>query len=127
MGGEVITRLLPPEEWPRLDDTELATMWRHMHPEDAQVVVVEDADEIIGCWALLRVVHVEGIWIAPAHRKRGSVARRLLRGMEDAASEWHAERVMTASLSEEVSKLLAHLGADKLKGDHYILPLRERN
>ena len=52
------TRLLPPEEWDKLDG-ELAQVRDHLDPDRAAVVVVEDGDQVVGCWALLQVLHAE--------------------------------------------------------------------
>ncbi len=80
----VTTRILPREDYGRLAGTELEAV-REQLPESASVVVVEDDGEIVGCWALMPVLHAEGVWIAERERKRGRVALRLLRAMSDTA------------------------------------------
>src|SRR4029077_20633639 len=81
-GGEpdVTSRVLPRAEWDRLKGTEAETVCPLL-PESAQVLVVEDGTAIAGCWVLLPVLHVECLYVAPEHRKKPSVARRLLAGM----------------------------------------------
>jgi hypothetical protein len=111
------TRVLPPAEWPGLVGTELEVVWPHMRPQDS-VVVVEDRGDIVGCWALLTVKHVEGLWIAPAHRGRSSVGRRLLAGM--GALVGPSTPVFTAALTDDVRQLLSRIGT-RLPGDHYVL------
>jgi hypothetical protein len=122
----VTTRILPPEEYPRLAGTELELVWPTL-PMDAAVVVVEDGGEIIGCWAAFLLAHVEGVWVAPAHRGKTSVARRLLGGMRRALAEhFGASGAITGAMSDEVRGILAGLGATKLPGDHYTLTLGVR-
>lgn len=116
------TRLLPRDEWSKLAGTELETAWPHL-PETAQVVVVEDAGAIVGCWALFQQVHVEGVWIAPAHRGKASVARRLLAGMRRTAQAMGARTVATGALTDDVRQLLDRLHAVPLPGDHYAVPI----
>ena len=118
------TRILPPEEWPRLKGTEAETAWPHLDPENARVVVVEDGGEIIATWTLMRVVHAECIWVRPSHRGLISVARRLFLGLRGIASAWGARRVWTASLSTEVTDLIERFGGEPVPGQHFVLPLK---
>lgn len=112
-------RVLPRTEYPKLAGTELETVWPVL-PEDALVLVVEDGAEIVACWALLTVRHVEGLWIAPAHRGKGSVARRLLAGMRTLVG---VRPVVTAAMTDEIRGLLDRIAAQKLPGDHYVMTL----
>lgn len=122
MGGEVTTRILPPEEWVRLAGTELEAVWPHLDTERARVIVVEDdAGTIVGCWALFPLVHAEGVWIAPAHRGKAAVARQLYRGMVQTARRMEAQTVLTAAVDDHVAELLAHLKAQQLPGQHFVL------
>jgi len=116
------TRLLPREEWPRLAGTELETVWPHL-PESARVIVVEDGDQIVGCWAVFSVVHVEGVWIAPEYRTRGSVARRLLMEMRRQARAMGASAVMTGATSDDVRGLITRLHGQAVPGEQYVIPL----
>lgn len=118
------TRILPREEYPRLAGTELEAVWPTL-PEGAAVLVVEEDGQIVGCWAAFLVAHVEGVWIAPEHRGRGGVARRLLVGMRRTLVEtFGATGALTGAMTDDVRALLARLGATKLPGDHYALPLK---
>jgi len=118
-------RLLPREEWAKLHGTELDAAVPYL-PEPTHVVVVEQDGQIVGCWALMSYLHVEGLYIAPEHRKRGRVGWRLWQAMRDLVRSQGASVVLTAALSDEVRTLLAHVGATKLPGDHYVLPMGER-
>lgn len=114
------TRVLPVEEWHKLHGTELELFAPHMDPARATVIVVEDGDQVVGCWALIQVLHAEGVWIAPAHRGRASVARRLVTTTLNAARLLGVQAVETAALTPEVERLLTkHLHATLLPGKHY--------
>lgn len=118
------TRVLPPHEWARLAGTELEAVYPHMNPDDTEVQVVEDDDgRLIACWALLRVYHVEGLWIAPEHRGRGRVALRLLEAMRRATAKVGARGVFTGATTDDVRALIQHANGVQLPGDHYMLPI----
>ncbi len=119
------TRELPPAEWARLAGTELETVWRGLPPSDARIVVVEDeSGAIVGCWAALRVLHVEGVWIAPKHRGRAAVARRLWSGMGRALESFGAGGAWTAALAPALAALLGKR-AVRVAGEHYLLSWRK--
>lgn len=115
-------RVLPPEEWVRLDGTEAETVWPVLNPENTRALVVEEHGEIIGTWLMLRTVHAECIWVAPSHRGTFGVAKRLLRGMRDVAKEWGVSRVITGSVSPEVTDLIGRLGGVPMPCESFILP-----
>jgi hypothetical protein len=116
------TRVLPRTEWPRLLGTELATVFPVL-PEDAEVLVVENGGAIVGCWALYPLLHVEGVWVAPEHRGRGSVFRRLLVGMRALVHGRGREVVQTGALCTDegaiVATMLQKVGAVELPGRHF--------
>lgn len=117
------TRLLPRDEWYRLANTELESMTPYL-PPDADVLVVEgDTGDIVACWALYSQPHVEGVWVAPAHRGRGGAARCLLRGMRDLLHARGAKAAITGAVSDDVRRLLEGLGATRLPGELYVLSL----
>lgn len=115
------SRILPPEEWSKLEGTEAGPLWPHLDPSRTTVLVVEDGGVIVGTWLLLNVVHAECLWIAPAYRGRTSVARRLWTGMRRAAQAMKVPVVATAALTDDVRALLDHVGATKVPGDHYAM------
>jgi N-acetylglutamate synthase-like GNAT family acetyltransferase len=118
------TRILPRDEYPRLAHTEAASVWPQL-TEAACVIVVEHDGAIVGCHVLQPVLHAECLWIDPAHRGKASVARRLWATVQRAARErfgvaWFA----TAAVSDDVRRLLAHVGAVRVDADHYMVPVR---
>jgi hypothetical protein len=120
------TRELPPEEWAKLAGTEAESVWPHLNPETAHVIVVEQGPQIVGCWIALPIYHVECLWIDPAHRKASSVGRRLWTGMRRLLGGLSVTNVLTAAMSEDVRALLAHVGAEQLPGDHYVMRFPQR-
>jgi len=115
----VTSRTLHPDEYWKLTGTEMETIWPHLDPSRSVVLVVEDGEQIVGCWALLAVAHLEGCWIHPAYRKRTSVARRLLASMWQAAREIGARTVVTSACSADVRAMVAQLGGVELPGEHF--------
>jgi hypothetical protein len=78
-------RILPPEEWSRLMGVDVAApVLRYADPSQVTVVVVEDdAGKIVGCLPVLRISHLEGLWVRPGHRN-GTALRTLLRAALEA-------------------------------------------
>lgn len=123
----MISRILPVDEWPRLEGTEAESIWPLLDPETAQVLVVEHDDAIVGCWVLQPVLHAECLWIAPEHRGKSSVARRLWVSMHQTARELGARTVATSAVSEDVKDLLAHVGAVEVPGELYVMTISEES
>jgi N-acetylglutamate synthase-like GNAT family acetyltransferase len=118
----VTARVLRADEWPRVAHTEIGPALGVL-PPGSQILVVEDGAEVAGCWALLPYYHVEGLWVAPAYRKRGAVLRRLIVGMRRLAQAVGVRAVWTGSVSDEVTGLLQHYGAQPIPGAHYAMPV----
>lgn len=119
------TRILPREEYEKLSATEIPQVLPYMRPEDVQVVVVEDDEgRVIGAWAVLRVVQLEGVWIAPSHRKRGRVAGLLKDATLALARTLAPTWAFTGAQTADVAALLeTHLHAKRLPMDPYVIPL----
>ena len=119
------TRILPPEEWSRLEAIPAGIPWRDLDPRRNHVLVTEHDGMIAGCVVLMEAIHAEFLWIAPAHRGRVSVARRLRATVLDSARTWGYPTVLMAAMTKQMAGILAGLGADRLLGDHYVLNLKE--
>lgn len=118
------SRVLPPAEWNRLDETDMPhAVWTQLNPTGAQVVVVEDEHRIVACWCLIIVRHVEAFWVHPTHRKRGGVLRRLFVTMRALLNELGATMVVTHAETPDVAALLCAAGATPLPGQAYLLPV----
>lgn len=118
------TRLLPPEEWDRLVGTEADAVRPYLATLGARPLVVEDETRIVGCWVLLPMWHAECLWIAPSHRTKASVGRRLLRGLWTAAAAMGIERIWTSAGSDDVRQLLTRYGAQAMPGDHFVMGMK---
>lgn len=117
------TRVLPPDEWDRLAETDLGQTLDRLPAEAVTVFVVEDGPEIVGCWALITFAHVEGLWIAPSHRKRGRVLLHLWNRLRAIASAKGIGAVFTGAATEDVRRLLEGRQAAQMP-PMYVLPLR---
>lgn len=117
------TRLLPRGEWHRLKGTLLETVTPDLR-HDAQVVVVEDNAAIVGCWVLMPVYHAEGVWIAPEHRGKASVGRRLLAGMRRLVREQGAREVLMLTTNDRTARMALKLGrATELTARHFAVEM----
>ena len=115
--------MLPPDEWPRLNGTEADRVWRSLDPAQAEVLVVEQDDVIVGTWVLMRLVHAECVWIAPTHRGRGRVAARLVSFMRARARAWNVRAVLGHPVEASVEALIEKLQGTRLPGTPYLIPV----
>lgn len=117
------TRTLPPAEWSRLTGDGWRAMLPHVRPDDVEIVVVEDDGRIVASWAVMRVVHLEGLWIDPDYRGRVGVARRLFVATLAAARRWTSGWAMTGAASDDVRAMLTKVGALPVPMDSYVMPI----
>lgn len=117
------TRILPAEEWSRVAHTELGPALAALPHVATTVFVAEQGEEIVGCWALVTFAHVEGLWIAPSHRKRGRVLLRLWDRLRAIAGERGLGAVFTGAATNDVQRLLEARGASMMP-PMYVLPIR---
>jgi hypothetical protein len=119
------SRVLPPAEWPRLAGTELAPIISAMGGDTTTVFVVEDdTSEIVGCWSLLTCAHMEGLWIAPAHRRAASVLRRLMVTMRKTLEERQIGAVWTSAMDDEIATIVKACGGMDVPGKHFVVPVQ---
>ena len=120
------TRILPPNEYPKLIGTELGILVESDRmPANTEVLVVEDGEKIVGCWSLMMFSHCEGIWIHPDYRLKPSVTRRLWTGMQDLARMHGVTRILTGCLQRNIQRLLERAGAVQIPGLTYAIPVGE--
>lgn len=117
------SRILPPAEWARLAGTEAGEIAPRLPRDSASILVVEEDGAIVATWALITMVHAEGLWIAPSHRGRFGVVKRLLSGMRAMAHSLGAPAVQTAAISTEVADFIRRLGGSPLPGQAFVLPM----
>lgn len=118
----MISRVLPPSEWKRLETVPMPTMLDYVRPEDIDVCVVEDADRIVACWSVLRVVHLEGVWVDPAYRKAG-VVRGLIRKAFERAADGGRRWAFTGADDDRVRRIIERIGGRMIPMDTWVLPL----
>jgi len=117
----MLTRILRPAEYSKLADTEVGALWPHLTAQ-TRVVVVEDHGQIVGCHVLQAVLHAECLWIHPAHRGKTSVARRLWTAVQhEVRDHFQASGFATAAINEDVARLLRHVDAQPIPGQHYMV------
>lgn len=117
------TRVLPREEWDRLQGTEAEGVGAMTAPGQAEVIVVERDGEIVACWVLVRIYHVECAWVAPAHRASPPVLKRLVSGMKRLARTKRVTRVISTAMTPEVEQLLIKLHGEEVPGRHFAIPV----
>jgi len=117
-------RVLPKEEYDKLKETELGVV-KEILPEGTRIIVVEEEEKLIGCWALIPMVHAEGIWVDPSHRGRAGIARMLINGMCENVREMGAKAVWTAALDEKVEALIKRVGGVPIPGNHFAINVQE--
>lgn len=121
-----MTRMLPPDEWPRLRETgcELPQLLQGA-ARDGAVIVVEQDGAIVGTCLVLTCVHAEGLWIHPDHRLRPSVHRRLLRATTRVVRERGVDSVCVSATSDAMTGWIEDgWSGVELPGRHFVMPLR---
>lgn len=110
------TRILPPQEWPRLASTLLASVWQSMNPAFCEVIVVEDGGEIVGSVALMNVLHAECI----SSDGRVSVTRALWDALGARVRQTGGTAVWAAAIDAPMDRILAR-HAEPIPGQHFLL------
>jgi N-acetylglutamate synthase-like GNAT family acetyltransferase len=116
-------RVLPPEEHHRLVDFPFAE--RGLPNPDRTVILVaeNEAGAIVGVWAALTVVHLDGLWVAPDYRRSSRVAVQLLRTMKQVLTQLGILQSFTYTESADVMMLALKAGFTRLPGDLLFLDL----
>lgn len=108
------TRVLPPDEWPRLAGTDLETVWPNLDPHHACVVVVEQDQEIVACVSVLRQVVLECLWVAPSHRAKSRLGWRVLQRALQVGKWLGAKVVFTLPATDALMDQVLRLGGVRL-------------
>lgn len=119
------SRVLPPEQWPLLDDAGAETIWRLLDPKHAQILVIEDQGQIVGTLTMMSVLHAECVWIKPSHRRGFGVMKRLLDGMWAGARAQGFKALWAGSVSDTMTNILHRIGASEVPGKSFVFPVTE--
>lgn len=113
------TRLLPPEEWSRLDGTEAAMLVPMLNRERDMVIAIEDGKELIGCVPVFWALHADCVWIHPDHRKKAGVARALWAALGSVAQQ-NGRAIGIMATQPVMKQFLERMGAQLVQGDQYV-------
>ena len=116
------TRILPPEEWQRLDGLDIGKVLKYVSPENIAVIVVEsDEGEILGHMSVLTTTYIEGTWIKPGHP---TVLRPLLRQAMALAEVRNEGWVFggAENSDEHMATLIRRIGGQPIPVQFYSIP-----
>lgn len=113
-------RVLPVEEYPRLEKQ--GPLALPFIPGQTDIVVVEDEKEIVARMMVMRMTHLEGVWIDPAHRNAG-VVNALLRESVRVASAWPDKWVLAGAADDTMRDILNRMKGAWWPGEFYMLGL----
>lgn len=120
------TRLLPPDEWPRLVGTLLEAAWPDFDRVTTRIVVVEEDGAIVACAAVFQRWHLEGAWLAQGARGRVSVGRALLQAVRSIVASLCVREVLTMATSAVGRHLCVGFGrATHLDCDHFAVRIED--
>lgn len=117
----MIARILPPEEWNAVRGKGFDGMLPLIEPENARVVVVEEDGEVVAHLGVLRVTHLESLWVHPRYRGNAGLGRRLLRKAMEAVRPWATSWVMAQVADNDVCELVRRLGGVRIAADSYAM------
>lgn len=109
------SRLLPPDEWHRLDETLMQSIWRDFDPAYAEVIVVESDGEIVGSVALLSTIHAE---CCESHGT--AVGRMLWNALSARVKELGGSAVWGSAIDDPMKSILIAHG-EPIPGEHFLV------
>ncbi len=112
-------RVLPHEEWDKLSETQLPPLLPFVRPEDIDIVVAEDGGRVVGSLAVLRVTHLEGLWIDHGHEGNPGIGRGLMNAAFALARRTAPGWAIGGAVSDQMRDILGRLGAVKIPMDSY--------
>ena len=118
----MIGRVLSKDEWGRLDVTELPQI-SSVKPKEIDVVVVEHEGKIVASMEVVRITHLESLWIDPEHRGNPALAKQLLKAAVTSAQQWGDNFAWATSATDHMSDIFERVGGSKLPVESFILAL----
>lgn len=105
-------RFLPPEEWNTLQ----GPLKDHdLHPDHALIVVAEEAGKVVGTWAALENITMEGLWVEEKYRN-SPMAVRLYTTMTEELKKREIPGVLAVIANDSVISQAERLGFLHLPG-----------
>lgn len=116
----MVCRLLPVDEWWRLENTYLGPLRRTVNPDTTTALVVEEADRIVGTWTAMKIWHVEGLSLTADPSVNGVVFRMLLRRMRALLNEGQIPAVVSNADTPKIQDWMPRLGGVPIPGTGYV-------
>lgn len=121
------TRILPYNEWHRLEETNACGLWQQF-TEGVQVPIVAERDgRIIALLILLPVLHAECAWRADEESGSQAFGRVWQQAKGIVREQFDAKAVWGASLDDTMRGLMAHVQAKAIPGEHFIISVEDRS
>ncbi len=114
-------RVLPREEWAKLEVSGIPQIGLTLRPEDVQILVVEDGERVVATMGVFRVTHFESLWIDPEYRGNAGLGRRLIKAGIEAARKWTDRWVWGASDTEHMNDIISRIGGKPLPIQTHII------
>lgn len=90
---------------------------------DAITWVIEDEDGICASMSVVRVVHLESLWIRPDKRGNAGIVRSLLNRVVGTVKSFGSSWVIGTGESPEVESFIKRLGGKPVNTTSYIIPI----
>jgi hypothetical protein len=113
-------RILPAEEWVKFEDPKLPPLFSAMLPKEVSVIVVEDEEKIIARMLVMRITHLEGVWIDPEYKNAG-VTGALLRQTAAVVNSHGDVWAMAGSADSVMTDILERMGGVQISADFFAL------
>lgn len=122
----MISRVLPPSEWHRLDVTGFPPIQPCANPPDTEVIVVEDEGRIVASMYVMRFTHLEGAWVDPRFKGNAGVVSRLLKRAKESACRFPESWAVAFTDRDDVSGLVSRLGGVKIPVESFVMPMERK-
>lgn len=116
-------RVLPREEWGKLEVSGIPQIGLTLRPEDVQVLVVEDGGRVVATMGVFRVTHFESLWIDPEYRGNAGLGRRLIKAGIEAARKWATDWAWGASGTDHMDSIMSRMGGQKVPVSTFVVPI----
>jgi len=119
--------VIPPEEWTaRLSHIEPFKTHGFPNPALCRVLcAVTPAEEVVAAWWITIAWHAEPVWIAPEHRKRPGLIRKLWERVRQELVREGADVAFGIITDPQVVGQASRLGFARVHGDLYFLQVNK--